>query len=105
MLCQQLFVEKYKGNKNNSISEACSIFLNMKNEHTPMKDNLLREKGRRKPINLIGKYKETTNVIYWYQRASYVKFSEESDSEVKRRTNFSSDKEMIAYAILICNTD
>ena len=46
-----------------------------------------------------------TNVKRWYQRAPYVKFGEESDSEVKRRTNFSSDKEMIAYTILICNAD
>ena len=45
------------------------------------------------------------NVTHWYQRAPYVKFGEESNSEVKRRMNFSSDKEMIAHDILICNTD
>ena len=42
---------------------------------------------------------------HWYEKEPVVKVGVESDAEIKRRTNFKSEKELLAYIIIVCNGD
>ena len=42
---------------------------------------------------------------HWYDRDPAVRLGEESDNEIKRRTNFRSEKELISFVLIVCNGD
>ena len=67
------------------------------------RDSLLRDKGKRKDVELLNRKKNTQSS--WSDRDPYVQLGMERDMEVKRRTNFNSEVEMIAYVIVVCNAD
>ena len=69
------------------------------------RDSLLRDKGKRKPIEVIGQENLAKVTNHWYQRSPYVRLGNETSSEVKRITNFNGEAEMIGYIIVVCNAD
>ena len=42
---------------------------------------------------------------HWYNIEPNVKVGGESDAEIKRRTNFKSEEELLSFIIIVCNGD
>ena len=102
MVCQQIMEDNEKDGIN-AVSPQCRSLLNVPPASENRRDRLLRDKGKRKPVILLNRKKNTQSS--WSDRDPYVQLGMERDMEVKRRTNFNSEVEMIAYVIVVCNAD
>ena len=102
MVCQQIFDNNITDGFK-VMSPRCRSLLNLAATSEKNRDSLLRDRGKRKAIQLLNLQKNERSD--WLDRDSYVKFGMETDMEVKRRTNFNSEIEMMAYVIVVCNAD
>ena len=106
MVCQQIMDNDDKETDDGKhITSQCRELLGIDTCSRKNRDSLLRDKGKRKPIELIGQENLVKKQNHWYQRSPCVRLGHETSSEVKRRTNFNGEAEMIGYIIVVCNAD
>ena len=82
-----------------SLSVACGMLLDLKNVKVE-KDQMKTEGMKR---HIVPTDKKVQKV--WSKEDPVVLPQQQSDRDIKASTNFRSEKEMIAFIIIICNAD